>query len=150
MSKKIKKKETENKKGFFKFSGLDKKNYRLTFQEKRFCELYLEWEGNGTEAAWESFKCKNKKVAATVASEYLRKPNVFAYIDLKLDEYGYNDENVRKQHLFVLNQMADLHAKNKAIDMYYKQKGLYAPEKKELSGSISLTKLLEESEKDGE
>jgi len=135
-------------KGNFKFKGLDGKDYKLTLKEKLFSEAYLEFKGNGTEAAMEAFDCANYKVAAAVAYEYLRKPHIFAYIDLKMEDYGYSDENVKKQHLFIINQMADLSAKNKALDMYYKLKGQYAPDKKEFSGTLSLKKLLEEADKE--
>ncbi len=116
-------------KGFFKFKGNDGKIYRMTLKEKDFCERYLDFSGNGVEAASAVYECKNARVAASVASEYLTKPNIIAYIDLKLEERGFCDENVKKQHLFTLNQFADLGAKNKAIDMFYKLKGEYAPEK---------------------
>lgn len=120
----------ENKKGIFKFKGLDRKEYKLSLKEKRFCEAYLEFFGNGVDAVFEAgYKVKNALVAKSVAYENLTKPHIIAYIDLKLEEYGYDDKNVEKQHLFTLNQFADLAAKNKAIDMYYKRKGLYAPEK---------------------
>jgi hypothetical protein len=76
------------------------------------------------------YKVKDPRVAAAISSENLRKPHIMAYIDSLLVEYGFNDDNVEKQHLFVLNQYADLQAKNKAIDMFYKLKGTYAPEKK--------------------
>lgn len=132
---------TKNKKGIFRFKGLDNKEYKLTLQEKKFVELYLEYWGNGTEAAFEVYDIKRegkkgRNVAAAIAYENLRKPQIFAYVDIKLEEYGYNDESVKRQHLFVLNQMADLAAKNKAIDMYYRKKGEYAPQKIEHSGKI--------------
>ena len=131
---------TENKKGVFVFTGNDKKQYRLSLQEKKFCEDYLKLRGNGTEAAMNNYKCKNFRVAATIAYENLRKPHIIAYIDLKLEEYGYNDDNVTKQHLFTLQQFADLAQKNKAIDMFYKLKGKYAPEKVELTEKVEIDK----------
>ncbi len=144
-----KKIKTANKKGFFKFKGLDGNNYKLTLKEKKFCLAYLDFSGNGVEAVFNAgYKPKNALVAKSIAYENLTKPHIIAYVDLKLEEYGFDDKNVEKQHLFTLNQFADLGAKNKAIDMYYKRKGLYAPEKKELSGTLSLTKLLEEADKE--
>jgi len=116
-------------KGFFKFKGNDGKIYRMGLKEKEFCERYLDFSRNGSEAAAAVYKCKNARVAASMASRLLTSVNVIAYIDLKLEERGFCDENVKKQHLFTLNQFADLGAKNKAIDMFYKLKGEYAPEK---------------------
>ncbi len=141
----------KNTKGIFKFKGLDGKNYKLTLKEKKFCEAYLEFSGNGVEAVFQAgYKAKNGLVAKSIAYENLTKPHIFAYVDFKLDEYGFNDENVKKQHLFIVNQMADLSAKNKALDMYYKLKGQYAPEERKLSGSISLTEALKKADLENE
>lgn len=128
-----KKLKTENKKGVFTFKGNDSKFYRITLKEKIFCERYLDFQGNGSEAAFEAYKCKNMQTAGAIAYENLKKPHIIAYIDLKLEERGFCDENVRKQHLFTLNQFADLGAKNKAIDMFYKMKGKYTTERIEVS-----------------
>jgi len=135
----VRKVKTENGKGTFSFKGLDGRKYRISLKEKKFCLLYLLYDGNGTEAAFEVYTCKNRRVAAAVAYENLRKPHIFAYIDLKLDEYGFNDDNAKRQHLFVLNQMADLGAKNRALDMYYKLKGKYAAEEHTVTSKVKLT-----------
>jgi len=104
---------------FFKFTGLDGKDYSLTFQQKLFVEKYLEFKGNGVEAIIEagydveykkngkSTGVTNRKLAAVMAYENLIKPNISAYITLKLEEYGFNDDNVAKQHLFLINQLGD-------------------------------------------
>lgn len=110
-------------------SPADGKTYKLTFKEREFCEYYLEFKGDGVDAVLEVFDVTNPKVAAAMAYEYLRKPHLIAYINSKLEEYGFNDDNVLKQHLFLLNQDADLKSKSKAIDMFYRLKGTYAPEK---------------------
>lgn len=111
-------------------SAKDGKTYNLTPKERLFAEHYLEFYGNGVQAVFTAgYECKNAKVAAAIAYENLRKPHIIAYIDSRLVEYGFSDENVEKQHLFTLNQFADLASKNKAIDMFYKLKGKYAAEK---------------------
>ena len=115
---------------FFKFKGLDKKEYVLTLKEKLFCHKYLEFKGSGIDAIYEAgYKPKNAKIAASMAYENLVKPDISAYITIKLEEYGFNDENVEKQHLYLINQFGDLHAKRGAIDMFYKRFGKYAPQK---------------------
>jgi phage terminase small subunit len=128
---------------FSYISPKDGKTYTLTQKEKLFCECYLQFFGNGVQAVFEAgYKVKNAKVAAAIAYENLRKPHLMAYIDTLLEEYGFNDENVERQHRYVLNQYADLAAKNKAIDMYYKLRGSYAPEKKDVRvGVYSLSDL---------
>ena len=88
---------------FFKFTGLDGKEYSLTLQQKLFVEEYLEWKGDGVEAIIEAgynvnYKNKkgedtgvpNRKLAAVIASQNLIKLNICAYVTLKLDEYGFN------------------------------------------------------------
>lgn len=37
----------------------------------------------------------------------------------------FNDEEIRRQHSFLINQFTDLGVKAKAIDMYYKVSGKY-------------------------
>lgn len=121
------------KKGFYSFRFGNGHLYKISIKEKRFCELYLQLNGNGAKAAFEIYDCKNVRVAAAVASENLTKPNIIAYINLKLEENGFNDENVKKQHLFMLNQFSDLSAKNKAIETYYKITGKYKEPKVEVN-----------------
>lgn len=122
-----------SKNGFYKFTGSDDKEYRISLKQKRFCELFLEFKGNGTDAAYEVYDCRNNNVAAALASRELRKVNIIAYINTKLIEYGFTDTNVKKQHLFLLNQFGDLTSKKNAIDMFYKLKGDYASEKIDLT-----------------
>jgi len=140
IEKKLKQKKKEEKKfdtGLFKFKGDDGKQYSINLRQKLFVEYYLEFKGNGVDAVIEAgYNCNyprsgtpNRRLAASLASENLTKPNIIAYINIKLDEYGFNDDNVRKQHLFLLNQDADLTAKKGAIDMFYKVRGEYAAEK---------------------
>ena len=125
--------KTENRKGVFIFKGNDGKHYKIGLNERKFCECFLDFKGNGAEAAFETYDCRNIRVAAAMASRLLTSVNIIAYVDKRLEETGFSDDNVKKQHLFTLNQFADLGAKNKAIDMFYKLKGEYAPEKFEIS-----------------
>lgn len=127
-----------NKQSLFQFAGLDGKQYNLSLKQKIFSERYLELLGNGTQAVIVSgydVHSQNGRVninlAGAIASENLRKPNIYAYINLLLDKYGYSDNNVEKQHLFLINQFDNFNAKAKGIDMYYKVKGKYAPERHE-------------------
>jgi hypothetical protein len=127
---------------FSYISPKDGKTYTMSLKEQAFCEYYLEFSGNGVQAIFEAgYKVHDPKVAAVMAHENLRKPNLMAYIDTLLEKYGFSDENVEKQHLFVLNQFADLQAKNKAIEMFYKLRGSYAPEKK-VTAVVNLTDLI--------
>jgi len=134
----------------FSFKGLDEKIHKINFRQKYFVELYLELHGNGQDAIINSgYNVYNKNgainynLARVMASENLRKPNIVAYVNLKMDQYGYNDDNVFKQHLFLINQHSDLSAKSKGIDMFYKVKGSYAPEKKEHTFDEKIEKALD-------
>ena len=81
-----------------------------------------------------------------MAYKILRKPQIRSLIDAKLEEYGFNDYSVNQQHLFLLNQSADLKTKSKAIDMFYKLKGKYLKEIKN-DASINVFSLAELAKK---
>lgn len=141
---------------FFTFVGLDGKRYSLTKKQKSFVEHYLEFKANGVDAIIEAgydvyFKDKktgestgaiNYKMAAVMASKELIKVNISAYVTLMLEQYGYTDENASKQHLFLMNQFADFSAKAKALDMFFKVRGQYAPEKHQHSMDEEITEAL--------
>jgi len=134
---------------FFKFTGDDGKKYSLTTLQKLFVECYLEFGANGTNAVIEAgydvqFKKNgkptggvNRNLASVISSENLLKPNICAYIAIKLEEYGFNDDNIEKQHLFLVNQHANLPTKQRAISDYYKLKGKYAPEEKKIKHELT-------------
>lgn len=120
----------------FHFTGLDKKKYKVNPQQKKFCDIYMSLSGNGQDAAIEAgYNVYNSRgdinynLAASIASENLTKPNIVAYITKTMHEYGFEDENIKKHHLFIINQFADIKTKAKGIDMYYKLKGDYAAQK---------------------
>jgi hypothetical protein len=141
---------------FFTFVALDGKRYSLTKKQKSFVEHYLEFKANGVDAIIEAgydvyFKDKktgestgavNYKMAAVMASKELIKVNISSYVTLLLDEYGYTDENATKQHLFLMNQYGDFTAKAKALDMFFKVRGAYAPEKQQHSMDEEITEAL--------
>jgi len=141
---------------FFQFKGQDGKTYGLTFQQKEFVEHYLDFRGNGVDAiiesgynVWKKDKSgnklhPNKKLAAVMSCENLMKPNVVAYKNLLLKDYGFNSEAVYEQHLFLINQDANLNAKSKGVDMFYKLKGEYAPERHEVTVKDRLDKMTAE------
>lgn len=132
--------KTKGEKGIFRFKGGDGKEYRMTLKEKKFCESYLKLQGNGTQAIIKAgYNVTNSRgdigynLAASMAKEYLTKPQIFGYITSLLSKFGYADENIEKQHLFLINQFGDLSAKSKGIDMYYKVKGKYPKDQIEIS-----------------
>jgi len=119
------------KTNFFNFTGSDGNTYTLSLKEKVFCEVYLRYMGNGTKSVIDAgYKVRNEGVAAAIANENLRKPHISQYIGLLLEQSGYSEERVRAQHTFLLNQFADLSVKARAIDMFYRTKGMYAAQKR--------------------
>ena len=68
-----------------------------------------------------------------MAYQMLKLPHITSFINLKLAEYGFGDDHVEKEHLFLINQHADLKSKKAAIDMFYKLKGKYPSEKLDLT-----------------
>jgi hypothetical protein len=103
----------------------------LNLQQEQFCQLYVNNErelfGNGVQCYLEiygdEYQKKNKKpmqykVALALSSRLLTNAKVIARINELLETGGFNDENVDKQHLFLINQYADLKTKMAAIKEY--------------------------------
>ena len=103
----------------------------LTLMQEQFCQLYVnadrELFGNGVQCYLATFGDqfhKEKKrpmkydTACVLASKELSKVKVIERINSLLEEGGFNDTNVDKQHLFLINQHADLKTKLGAIKEY--------------------------------
>ncbi|MBM3253098.1 MAG: hypothetical protein FJZ16_02445 [Candidatus Omnitrophica bacterium] len=131
----------------FTFKANNGETYKVTPKEKRFCEMILETNGNGTVSALESYDIPNKElcktpysmlnvenkkkrkaaenVAATIAHRELRKVKIRKYIDYLLDQYGFTDDKVKLEHFKLMNQDKSLTDKARGIEMYYKIKGKF-------------------------
>lgn len=126
----------------WRFIGLDGAEHSITLRQKLFVEEYLRNGNKGIPAVafagysvYKPTLTKDKngdfiqevdvKLASAISSENLDKPVIQAYIAVMLPQYGLTEENVNRQHAFLLNQEEDLPAKGKAIDMYRKMKGQY-------------------------
>lgn len=133
-----------------------KTEQKLNLQQEAFCQLYVnadrELFGNGANCYLavygKGYFFKNKKemsymVANASASRLLTNVNVIARINKLLEFGGFTNENVDKQHLFLINQHADLKTKLGAIKEYNAVKQRVT-KKLELSGGISLAKLFDE------
>lgn len=116
----------------------------LNADQEKFCEhftsLDTELYGNGTLSYLEAYSNKkgnkgNKakmplsyKVAAANAYKLLKKTEIIEKINSLLEAKGFNNENVDKQHLFLLNQFADLKTKLGAVSEYNKLKRRIMPD----------------------
>jgi len=117
-----------------------------TTKQEIFCQEWLDNVGNGTLAALVAFDIEGKellgieqkdrtkeqieitdrayKTASVMATEYLRKPSIIKRIDEILEERGFNDDAVKREH-FRLIRTGDESVKMRAIDSYYKLKGKF-------------------------
>lgn len=130
----------------------------LTKKEKGFVKDYVK-TGNGTKAALKNYNVKSEHVAAVIASENLTKPDIVKAIDDALPDellntvhleglaankilsanitYGEADE---KTNDFI--EVPDHLTRAKFLDMAYKRKGSYAPEKSQ-SVNVNIEKNLD-------
>ena len=83
-------------------------------------DLVKEWEIKLKELRLK----KNRviSVAAAMSTECLRKPNVIKRIDAILEERGFNDDAVKREHFKLITNSKD-EVRMRAIDSYYKLKG---------------------------
>mgnify|MGYP001593513561 CR=1 FL=1 len=109
----------------------------MKLKQEEFYELFVngdrEMFGNGVQCYLEVYEIdKTKpnwyKTACAASSRLLSNVKVINRIRELLEAGGFNDENIEKQHLFLVNQFTDLGTKMRAISDFYKFKGKYAPE----------------------
>lgn len=101
---------------------------RLTKKEAGFVKDFVE-TGNGTKSALKNYDTESENVAAVIASENLRKPKIINAIADAIP-----DDLLTKKHLELLNKTdsegnIDVQAVKAGLDMGYKVKGSYAPDK---------------------
>ncbi len=103
-----------------------KKERTLNLQQEEFCKLYAtdrEFFGNGALSYAKAYSINLGRkgaynICAASASRMLINVNILKRINEYLDIEGFNDENVDRQHLFLINQDADLKTKMAAIKEY--------------------------------
>lgn len=155
--KRVKKKEDrqvikkKRKAPIFSFKGLDGKRYTITRKQKIFADYWLDFNNTGTDAAIKAGYGAtkggiNRSIAASIASENLRKLHIINYITWKLKECGMTDELVEKHHLITLTQLNDLGAKNRSIDMFYKLRGKYPAEKHKVETEVAIVEIVKYAE----
>ena len=98
-------------------------------KQEAFSRAYVKSKFNGTKAAKETYNPINDNSAALIASENIRKPQVKQRINELLDQIIPEDKalNILNRNL---TQDKNIPASNQALDMHFKLKGAYAPEKK--------------------
>ena len=104
---------------------------KLTKKQKGFVKDYVE-TGNGTQSALKNYNTKDYKSASVIATENLDKLSIQNAI-LSIAERIPDDLLVEK-HLALLNKVdkegdIDVQAVGKGLEMGYRVKGSYAPDK---------------------
>ena len=113
---------------------MKKTKVKLNADQENFCKLFVmpdtEFYGNGVQSYLEAYSKKRSlrgakpqkpltyDVAKANAYKLLTNPIIIERINALLESGGFNDENTDKQHLFLLNQFADLKTKLGAIKEY--------------------------------
>ena len=114
-----------------KRKSVAKSDFGLNLQQTEFCKLYIQGDketfGNGTACYLEiygaEYLLKNKRpmkyqTAMVNASNLLRNPKIITFVNSLLETGGFTNQNVDKQHLFLINQHADFKSKLGAIREY--------------------------------
>lgn len=101
---------------------------KLRPTDRKFIKSYAELNGNGTQAVKKVFKIKDNNYAAVKATRLLRKDNIQKELKDMLP-----DDLLREKHLELLNKRdrtgIETNAVSRGLDMAYRVKGMYAPEK---------------------
>lgn len=104
--------------------------YGLTFHQEMFCQYFTspsEFFGNGTQSYLAAYGLDGNNphhysTAKCQASGLLTNRNIIKRITDLIELAGFNDQNVDKQLLLVIQQSADFNAKISAIREYNKLK----------------------------
>lgn len=140
----------------------ESKFLKLNYKQELFCRYFIETCGNKTKSALLAFDVKNrdmalkmmegdkfspedKKIAeaayfcaSVVGHEYFEKPKIKERIDELIESDYFTDGSVKREHVKILLQDKDLSTKKGGIEMYYKLKGKFAPEKQEITHNIDI------------
>lgn len=115
---------------------------RLTKKETTFVSEFIE-SGNGVKAALKAYDTENYATAGVIAHENLKKPKIIKAIEEALPDdllnqihleglyatkevWKNNNESGEIEHV---SDEADFQTRAKYLDMAYKRRGLYAPDK---------------------
>ena len=102
-------------------------------KQRRFVAEYAR-SGNGTQAALVAYDTADPHTAHSIASENLRKPAIQDAVAELLDAEGLSDDKLLAIHAHYLGLCTSDNPRLKAIglkalDMAYRLKGAYAPER---------------------
>ncbi len=136
----------------------------LNQNQEKFCQLYAgqeqsdkEFFGNGAQCYLEIYGSTDEDTGKSIsymtavanASRLLTNAKVIVRVNELLEEGGFTDENIDKQHLFLINQHGDLKTKMQAIKEYNALRSRVTKNVK-LSGGLSLTELFDADDEEDE
>ena len=120
-----------------------KKPRPLTNKQRAFVGEYIKNKFNGVKAAQKAYNPKTYNSAALIATENIHKPQIRTEIEKHLNKI-LPDEKLALIHNRNIEQDNNISASNQALDMLYKIKGAYAPEKREsISAHLTGADLIE-------
>lgn len=135
---------------------------KLPYKQELFCRYYIETCGNKVKSALLAFDITNRDLAlgmmdgmkyadedlrnaqlayitgSTMGCEYTEKLSVKERIEELIEKEYFTDGVVKREHTKMILQEKDLSTKKGAVEMYYKLKGKFAPEKTEVNHTIDL------------
>jgi hypothetical protein len=107
------------------------KYYRLTPRQELFCRKYVEYS-DATRAYKETYN--SLEYSDICSYKMMSRPHIQIRIQQLMQATGFNDLSVANEHRKIITgERVDDRDKLKAIDMWYKIRGTYAPEKKEIT-----------------
>lgn len=138
-----------SKSQIFQFTDLEGNDHTLTELEYKFADLCVGLDKSPfqcvIEAGFNVYDDKgklNKGLTWSMAHEYLNKPKIRAYINKQLSSVKLTREVVMLELAQLLVQKIDYKSKTKAMDMFFKITGEYAPEKQQHSMDEEITEAL--------
>lgn len=122
-------------------------NKELSWKQKRFCQIYLELNGNATQAALEAYN-STYKTSKVIGYQNLQKPHIQSYLRLLMDGIGLSDKEIVVNLKTIIQdgiKSGTTQAKDavKAIELVTKLKDM-APSKKVETLSTNLSTNLQE------
>lgn len=109
---------------------MKEKKPKLTRKQKIFVEEYLD-TGNGVQSALKAYDTKSERVAASIASENLTKPDIIAYFENVAEKVA---SNMYKLALSAESEQVQLGAGRDILD----RAGFKPVDKQEIKGDINI------------
>jgi len=122
---------------------IPKKTY-LTRKQKKFVKNIVNGESQTEAAVKAGYDAKNRVNARKIGSELMHKPHIREAIIEQLESAGIDEHKLAAKTAELLDAdidgMPQYETQRKTLDMLFKVRGAYAPERKEVS-QLSLTEV---------